>query len=297
MSTAQIFDRGYRPYDGPRLGLHGAVRSLTRHSIQRALGLKRTFWNKILPFLAIFLAYIPAIVFVGIAAFLKSRLSRSGVDLDRILPTYGEYYSFIWAAITVFAAFVAPEMLCTDRRTGMLGLYLASPLRRDSYLVAKAAAVGAVLLLVSLGPPLFMLVARTIAGSGPADLLAFLGILWRVLVSGVVVAALPAALSLALASTTTRRAAASAAFVLIEIGSVAVTQSLILAGNTPTLFVANLAYLPLELVVRIYGEPAGWTVSTAASVPTATLAVGYVVITAALAWFVWFRYRRIQVTR
>ena len=70
-------------------------------------------------------------------------------------------------------------------------------------------------------------------------------------------AALPAALSLALASTTTRRAVASAAFVLIEIGSVAVTESLILAGNSATLFVADLAYLPLELVVRIYGEPAG----------------------------------------
>ena len=36
-------------------------------------------------------------------------------------------------------AFVAPEALCTDRRTGMLGLYLASPLTRDSYLVAKVA--------------------------------------------------------------------------------------------------------------------------------------------------------------
>ena len=297
MSTAQIFDRGYRPYDGPRLGVRGSINSLTRHSIQRALGLKRTFWNKILPFLAIFLAYVPAIVFVGIAAFLKSRLSRSGVDIDRILPTYGEYYSFIWAAIVVFAAFVAPELLCSDRRTGMLGLYLASPLRRDSYLVAKASAVGFVLLLVSLGPPLFMLVARTIAGSGPADFVAFLGILWRIVVSGVVVAALPAALSLALASTTTRRAAASAAFVLIEIGSVAVTQSLILAGNSATLFVADLAYLPLELVVRIYGEPPGQTLTTASTVPTATLAIAYVVITAVLAWFVWFRYRRIQVTR
>ena len=297
MSTAQIFDRGYRPYDGPRLGVRGAIASLTRHSIQRALGLKRTFWNKILPFLAIFLAYVPAIVFVGIAAFLKSRLNRSGVDLDRILPTYGEYYSFIWAAIAVFAAFVAPEMLCTDRRTGMLGLYLASPLRRDTYLVAKAAAVGFVLLLVSLGPPLFMLVARTIAGSGPSDVWAFLGIGWRIVVSGIVVAALPAALSLALASTTTRRADASAAFVLIEIGSVAVTQSLILAGNSATLFVANLAYLPLELVVRIYGEPPGQTVSTAATVPTATLVIAYVAITGALSWFVWFRYRRIQVTR
>ncbi len=240
---------------------------------------------------------MPAIVFVGIAAFLKSRLNRSGVDLDQILPTYGEYYSFIWAAIAVFAAFVAPELLCTDRRTGMLGLYLASPLRRNTYLVAKAAAVGFVLLLVSLGPPLFMLVARTIAGSGPSDLWAFLGVLIRVIVSGVVVAALPAALSLALASTTTRRAAASAAFVLIEIGSVAITQSLILAGASANVFVANLAYLPLELVIRIYGEPAGGTVPQAAGVSTAVLALGYVLFTAVLTWFVWFRYRHIQVTR
>ncbi len=25
--TARIFDRGYRPYDGPRLGVRGAVRA------------------------------------------------------------------------------------------------------------------------------------------------------------------------------------------------------------------------------------------------------------------------------
>ena len=49
----------------------------------------------------------------------------------------------------------------------MLGLYLASPLTRDSYLSSKAAAVMAVLGLVTLGPPLFMLLARTIAGTGP----------------------------------------------------------------------------------------------------------------------------------
>ena len=121
----------------------------------------------------------------------------------------------------------------------MLGLYLASPLDRDTYLVAKAAAVGLVLSLVTLGPPLFMLIARTIAGVGPDGFAAFLGVLWRVVVGGVIVAALPGALSLAIASTTTRRAAASAAFILVTIGSAVITETLVNAGASPTLFVAQ----------------------------------------------------------
>src|SRR3712207_8505042 len=58
-------------------------------------------------------------------------------DDTAVLPTYHEYYGFITAAIVVFVALVGPEVLCPDRRDGMLGMYLASPLTRDSYLGAK----------------------------------------------------------------------------------------------------------------------------------------------------------------
>ena len=61
----------------------------------------------------------------------------------------------------------APEVLCPDRRTGMLGLYLASPLTRDTYLLAKAAAVAGAARLVTLGPPLLLLVAFILQGLGP----------------------------------------------------------------------------------------------------------------------------------
>ena len=67
MSDARILDQGYRPYEGPRRGLAGAVRSLAWHSVLRALGLRRTAWAKLLPIASVLIAYVPAVVFVGIA--------------------------------------------------------------------------------------------------------------------------------------------------------------------------------------------------------------------------------------
>ena len=78
----------------------------------------------------------------------------------------------------------------------------------------------------------------------------------------------------------------------------AVTQSLI-AGREQRHPVRGRPGLPARSSwsARIYGEPAGETVPTRRVGAHGHLAVGYVVITAALVWFVWFRYRRIEVTR
>jgi hypothetical protein len=154
VSDARILDRGYRRYDGPRRGARGAVASLTRQSALRALGLRRTFWAKVFPLLSAVIAYLPATVFVGIAALFPDEL----LDPDAVIPGYADYYGFITAAIVVFVALVGPEVLCPDRRDGMLGLYLASPLTRDTYLLAKALAVVPVLAIVTVGPPLLLLV-------------------------------------------------------------------------------------------------------------------------------------------
>ena len=208
--SAQVHDLGYREYDGERAGVRHAMTSLGVHAGQRVLGLKRSARHKILPAIVLVIAFIPAIVFVGMAAFLPSDLLE-----DELLPTYAEYYGFILTAIFLFASFVAPEAICTDRRTGMLALYLASPLNRTTYVVSKMAAVATVLLTITLLPEVFLLIAYAIEGAGPDGIGGFVETLARILVAGVVGALYFAGLTSAISAFTPRRGIASAAIVIV----------------------------------------------------------------------------------
>ncbi len=288
MSDARILDRGYRRYDGPRLGARGAIGSLTRQSALRALGLRRTFWAKVFPLLSAVIAYLPATVFVGIAALFPDEL----LDPDAVIPGYGEYYGFITAAIVVFVALVGPEVLCPDRKDGMLGLYLASPLTRDTYLLAKALAVVPVLAIVTVGPPLLLLVGRTFADAGPETFVEFLSVLARIVGSGLAISAAYTAISLAAASLTDRRAVASAGVILLLLVSSVATTVLVELGGNERLLLLNLFLLPFELVQRIYGE-----LGANPELPTAELVAANVVWTVGAGVLVRERYRRLQVTR
>lgn len=291
-NDARILDRGYRPYAGERRGPSGAMRSLAAHSAQRALGLRRPASTKILPALSVVIAYVPAIVFVGITVLFEDVL----ITAPEVLPSYADYYGYITAAIVVFSASVAPEMLCGDRRDRMLGLYLASPLTRGTYLLAKAAAVLAVLGLVTLGPPLFLLLARTVAGTGPDGPAEVADLLWKIVVAGLVIGGLQGSISLGVASTTTRRAAASAAIILLLVGSAAVSTALEETGDAPdAVFVLNLFALPFEIVRRIYGDtpPA----DAATDLSTGVLVAAYLGWVALFGSVAWFRYQRVEVTR
>lgn len=247
---AQILDRGYRKYDGPRTGVPGAIRAVVLHSAQRALGMRRTIWAKVLPIATIGFAYLPAIVFVGIIAlFPKSDVASEA------LPSYGDYYGFIIAAIMVFVALVAPEVLCTDRRTGMLGVYLAAPLDRDTYLLAKAAAISAVLSIVCLGPPLLMLIANVLQSTGP-DGLGDIGLSFaRVITTGAVETLLFTGITMGVTSLTDRKAVAAAAIILLFLLSISMTGIFDAAGAPDGVYAFAPTLLGLELAPRIHGEP------------------------------------------
>jgi ABC-2 type transport system permease protein len=299
-SNARIFESGYRPYRGIRLGVRHSVFALARHTLERIMGLKRPARYKALPFLSVAIAYLPAIAFIGIIA-LAPRGSQRVLD---IVPGPGRYYGFITAAIILFASLAAPEAICPDKRSRFLGVYLASPLNRSTYLLAKAIAVGTVLLLVTLGPPLVLLVGLTLQNAGPRSFGDFMGTLGQILVAGVSLSLMFGAISLGIPSLTDRRAFASAGSLLLILGSGATTGVITFGLHGPRNVLAlALNRLPFELALRIFtlhGLPTGPERELAAASPALSTAVvvaasvGVTVVAAAVAWW---RVVGLEVTR
>lgn len=286
--TARILDRGYRRYSGDRRGARGAIRTLVLHSVQRALGLRRSAWTKLLPFGIVALAYVPAIVFVGVVSLVPDS------DLtDFALPSYSSYFSYMLLLVVLFVAFVAPEILCTDRRTGMLGVYLASPLTRDTYLVAKALATAAVLALVTIGPPLVMLVAFIIQGEGPDGPAEVASTLARIAGAGLAISVLYTAFSMGISSLTDRKAFATAGLILFFLMSNVVTGVLVGVLEVGDDAVAlNIFVLPFALVEKIHAESTDFS-----TVTTTACVLGTLAWTAVWATVCRVRYAHLQVTR
>ena len=295
--AAQILDQRYRPYSGARHGLAGAMRAVVGSSVRFTLGFGRPARHKFLPWLAVVVALVPAIVFVGIATVLD-------IDLisENILPEYHEYYGFIEAALFFFCGIVVPEILVADRRNGMLSLYLSTPLRLWSYLVSKAAAVTVTLAVITVGPLLFLLVAYTVEGSGPDGLGDWLAVLVRILGSGIAIAATITAASLAISSLTDRRAFAVIGVILLLLGSQLVTGVLVeVAEMDARIYAFNLGEMGDALKDRIFGvgQPTLGEDEWSPEQRISELSTLFVIAVnaawvAAGASVLWWRYRRIE---
>jgi ABC-2 type transport system permease protein len=290
MSTdARLYDLGYRRYDGPRERPARAIITLAEFTARRVLGLGRGGRHKVLPAITLAIAFLPALFSVAFAV-----LANNVVEED--LVSYGDYMFFIGSALALFAALVAPEALCPDKRTGMLGLYLAGPLDRTRYLVAKGAGVLAVMLLITLGPLLFMLLAFVLAGLGPSatetpELLA------RIFAAGIVTALLYAALSMAVSSFTSRRAAAAVGVVLLLFVPASIVRPAIESADAPKeLDLLSSPFVMFDLAYRIFGEtPDEADPVTELSTWLVAGGVGATILAGALVC--WLRYRKLEAFR
>ena len=198
----------------------------------------------------------------------------------------------------------APEALCPDKRSRFLGVYLSSPLNRSTYLLAKAIAVTGVLLLVTVGPPLLLLVGLALQNTGPRGFPNFMGTLAQILIAGVSLSLMFGAVSLAIPSLTDRRSFASAGSLLLILGSTAITSVIVFGLHGPkNLLALALSRLPFELALRIFTLPGLPTGPNGPFGPASTpLSTGVVVaasvgVTLVAAAVTWWRVVATEVTR
>jgi ABC-2 type transport system permease protein len=207
--TGAVYDRGYRPYDGPRGGRSAARMALFRASVRRALGLRRSWRQKVAPLVLLGIVVIPAIVNVG-AKYLTRNTPGNDVDLI----TYREYVG-VSNALLVFVALTAPDLMCPDRRQRVLPLLFARPMTGVDYVVAKVGAMFAILFAFSFFPQIVLFVGQMLVADDGA--LAYARdnaeVLWQVPLAVAALALFYASIGMAIASLTSRRITAGASIV------------------------------------------------------------------------------------
>jgi ABC-2 type transport system permease protein len=208
-----IYDIGYRRYTGERLGRRGAIGAIVGAGVRALFGLGRSGRSKILPWGAIVLAILPAVVALAIR-----------VLAGDIIELYN-YQNYLWEIgllLPIFLAAQAPELVVSDMRQLVLPLYFSRPISRLDYVAAKLAALTIGLLSLSLLPLLLLFLGRVLAAEDIVGALGDeIGFLPAILGSGLLHAVVLASIGLAVASLAGRRAYAAAAILAIFlVGSV-----------------------------------------------------------------------------
>ena len=218
----QVFDLGYRNYEGPREGRGRARRALFVNGIRGCFGLGRGALAKVLPILFLVAVMLPAVV-LSIMVGLLGQVFGDVADL----PGPADYYQIVAPILFVCAAIMAPELLCPDRRDGVINLYLVRPLSSNDYVLGRWLAFFVVsLVFIYAGQALLM--AGLILGS--EEPVRYLQENWlhvpRFLAAGLVIAAVTTTIPLAAASLTTRRAYASLAVIGLFVVSAIIAGAL-----------------------------------------------------------------------
>ena len=199
-----IHDLGYQHYDGPRLGRLAIIRALIWHSLRSAFGIGRGVKAKIVPILTFVIMCLPAVVNAVAAA-------RGG---GRVIPYDTYLFQLRGLVMVIFVAAQAPELVSRDLRSHVLPLYLCRPMRRLDYPLAKLAAFTAACLILIEIPLLLLYLGTIVNASGGAAIWNETKALIPGLLIGALWAVVFAAIGLALASLTGRRAYATGAIAI-----------------------------------------------------------------------------------
>jgi ABC-2 type transport system permease protein len=241
-----VYDRGYRPYEGPRGRRGAATFALYKASIRRALGLRRSWRQKVAPFVLLGVVTIPAIVNVGVGYVTRNQIE------DRFeIITYRDYVG-VSSALLLFVALVAPDVMCPDRRQRVLPLMFARPMLGSDYVVAKVGAITSILFAFSFLPQVVLFVGNMLVSDSALDYVTdHLDILWKVPISVVLLALYYSVIGVSISSLTDRRIVAGAGviglFLVTSIISGVMVGENREFGDGSAAALINLAALPLHV--------------------------------------------------
>ena len=296
MTGGTVFDIGYQRYTGGREGRGRARRGVYRDGVRIALGLGRGGRAKVLPWL--FIGLLSGIgTVMALVAGAANLMQGDGTAERMNLPTHGDLYGIASIVLYVFGAIVAPELLCRDRREGVLQLYLVRPLTGGDYVAARWAAFLSVTIAAAWLPQIILFLGLSMGARNPS---AYLQAHWldvpRFLLAGVAMAAFITSLAMLTASFTTRRAYAAIFLVGLFVVSAPFTIGLAeelggTAGRWISMF--TLTNIPVHVNDIIFGQLSEVTEEAPARELPAAIRVGwYLAWTIVPSALLWWRYRR-----
>jgi ABC-2 type transport system permease protein len=216
-SVGELFDHGYQHNLGPREGRMRARKAVVVNGVRTALGLGRGPTAKILPIILFAASMGPAVILALVASMAE------GLDI----PGQADYHQIVSIILIIFSAIIAPELLCADRRNGVINLYLVRPLTPTDYVAGRWLAFFAITLLLVYSGQVVLLVGLILSADEP---LGYLRDNWlnipRFISAGIVVAVFTTTMPLAVSAFTTRRAYAAAFVIGLFIISAAVSSIL-----------------------------------------------------------------------
>ncbi|MGE5225480.1 MAG: hypothetical protein ACM3OO_01245 [Planctomycetaceae bacterium] len=195
-----------------------------RVSIRRALGLRRSWRQKVLPWSLLAIATVPAVVNVGV-----KYITRGTPASDFNLITFRDYVG-VSTTLLLFVAITAPDMVCPDRRNRVLPLIFARPLTGNDYVLAKVGALTAILFGFGFLPQVVLFVGQMfVAPEGALHYFtANAEVLWQVPMAVALFSLYWATLALAISATTTRRV----------VGGVALLATVLVTGTVASILVS-----------------------------------------------------------
>jgi ABC-2 type transport system permease protein len=153
--AGNLYDLGYRHYEGKRNGRGYAMWSLFVESLRGVWGFGRPMTAKAAPFILAGLYALPAVIQLAFSSVISKDIA-SGQSVQ--LMTYDNYFGGLYFLVFFFCVAQAPELVCRDQRYQVLPLYFTRAMGRAEYALARLGSLATALFIVLLLPSVALFV-------------------------------------------------------------------------------------------------------------------------------------------